>query len=287
MAISETTLLKRRVSAYRAELDAFLAGKTEYPLLDRSNKAKKLVDAATSHPDLGPIYGTGLYHDFGNIDTLTTFSGRLGRVLNEDVLRACALGKRHIALSVLAEFGFKPQRVDLAAVIGEQRDFFDAYVGEGRLRPGSAPPIIVASMLPRGVHIISGQEDLTYRILLNASGNSVKSIRLRQDDMPGSIVFGCESAGDRKRLDVLDNGIGFEHIFKDIMFDSNEEVIPLGDLLSFSNSRSGFARAGIEGTGSGLGIMNHLGSLVGAEVFIANPRFIEGSRVSINFPAVA
>lgn len=283
--------IRGAVLAYTTPYNKFLEGTAEFPF-NTTSLAGRLGLLLNESPTFGEDYNIKFGHDlFGTLQSFPVNArGQFDRVrferegmgeLTQEAAEICARGIVRVINSVLLEYDFTPEPVDLAGVVNENIDIFNLWNKAEWTR--HTQPADVISGIERGLWIVQGQEDALFRVVLNAVNNSRKAIEARYKLATiGKIEFGVRDKDGETVLDISDDGIGFSrHIDPDSIL---EPELPLTALVTDGRADSWFRQSGLGGTGHGLGIIQHLSGLMGAEVFIANPKLVDGSRLSIKFP---
>lgn len=251
-------------------------------VLKLSNDREELTKGALfGSSRFGPEYCGKLNHDLTPAVTLLKY----GVYYIEESppiqgLRAVATTIRHLLGSVGVEFGAHASQVDLSQLTEEAISYFESIDEVLETPEDKKSQIKFISHLEPRRWLAFAQEDALFRILYNLATNSRKAIRYKhgKQGTGGEIKFSAREQGNFISLAIEDNGAGFRGFFPAM------EEIPLPEVLKHGEGISRFKEAGFGGTGSGLGICQHLADLIGAEIFITNPEKIEGARVSIKLP---
>lgn len=273
------------VSAKKAivPLDLYLTSKGPYPRKDEA--AYQLAKILQTDPHFGADYASKLMHDLA---PLSLYAIQLSSVEQNQKelsrkLKIIAAARKRIINSVLAELIIEPKPVDLYIITQELQELFDIYWHTPWTEKIEHPTTLDIK-IPKKTQVL-GQEDIVFRILLNILKNSKKAINLRL--LHKKTVGRIEIVFKPKKntLTIVDNGIGFGALFKDMKIQTKKSEIELSHIVKNDHAVSGFGKTVVGGTGRGLGIINHLSTLIGAEVLIANPKKVTGSRASIRFIA--
>lgn len=237
----------------------------------------EVKEALNSSPRFDFYYLGDLFHD---LEMIWNISGMLGWE-HPGIAELYAKVAGHVVGSIKQEIMPKMNTVDLAGLINEIKTLFDTntsvFEKETRFLSSLSPGLTVLS-----------QDDVLFRIIYNLTRNSEKSIKLRHGESGkgGLVNFGARRTSDFILLDIADNGVGFGGLLKKINFQTNNNNIPLSEILNQSRGVSWFQEVGAGGFGKGLRICQHLTDLIGAKICIRNPNLTEGSLVSIHLPSI-
>lgn len=262
-------------------LDLFLKDEGPYPRKDEA--AYQLAKILEADPLFGSDYASKLMHDLA---PLSLYAIQLSSVETNPYelsrkLKIIAAARKRIINSVLAELVCKQKPVDLYTITQELQELFDIYWHTPWTEKIEHPTTLVLN-IPKPTQIL-GHEDIVFRILLNILKNSKKAINLRllQKKTPGRIEVVFKPK--KNTLTITDNGIGFGVLFKEMKIQTKKLEVKLSHIVQNDHAVSGFGKTAVGGTGRGLGIINHLNTLIGAEVLIANPKKVRGSQILIFF----
>lgn len=277
--------VRQAANSYTTRIDAFLNRTANYPSLKEDIEELFYLQLERAGFKTDAI--ARLAHDLLPILTYPLPNGRgmpIERIPRRE-LELCARSRERIVGSMLADFGVSLTPVDIAGIVQDDIDFCNLKNEAARYTGRRVDPTTVITSLESGRWVVSSQEDALFRIILNARRNSGKAIEAVHPEWQtgGKIGFEARTEDGRTVLDIIDNGCGFGRLFGRINYRPIEDEIPLRSIIQQSKGISGFERDGLEGTGHGLGIMQHFGDLLGITITVRNPKLADESRVSLIF----
>lgn len=271
----DEAIIREAVGAHTARIDTFLNGIADYPS-DRL-EGIFLYDTIGYVTSFEPGARSKIGHDINHFSSYER--NCYPEIPARSDLEVCARGRKRIMRSVLAEFGVVREQIDLYGVVQDNVHFLSMWNKWEHL-------VTAVSCVEPGKWLVSSQEDVLFRILLNVTRNGQQAIRYRfgGTNTEGKMRFECRETRGQTILDISDNGQGFNVLFEHINYRPTEEDILLADIIDKSRGVSGFNKVGLGGSGHGLGIMKHLGDIIGVTITVKNPRLIDGACVSLGFP---
>lgn len=244
----------------------------------------RLTDNLSAHPLFGHEYCRKFSHD---LDPTSLLRDAIDYHESPPIqgLKTTITTVRHLLGSVELEFSVNYSQVDLNQLAQEVIDYFTSVDKVLNIPEDKQSKIKFVSRLEPKRWLVFTQEDALFRILYNLITNSKRAISRKygEQEAGGEIKFSARKQKDFTSFIIEDNGVGFGWFFQKINLKTSKNEILLTELLKHGEDISWFKEAE-RGTGSGLGICQHLADLIGAEIFITNPEKTEGARASIKLP---
>lgn len=216
-------------------------------------------------------------------------AGIYGGIDNYPACRTLLKGIRYILGSIDQEFVVKFEPVNVTKLVTEVIKYSEAGF---QISSGVGYPRIkfILDVNPEAV-VAKSQTDILFRIFDNLARNSAKELGLGDDEPKprkktpiGEIRFPISQTGTKIKLDIIDNGDGLSRYFKSFGLIVEDKTIPLSEVLKQREKATESLRIN-HGSGRGWRVCQRLASMIGAEIYIANPSLVQGTSISVVLPA--